>query len=241
MTSKKIALVTGANKGLGLEISRQLALEGHFVIMTSRRSDGEDAALKILERGLDVIHLILDVNRHDEIQHVLNVIESRFGRLDILINNAGVLLDRSTTLLDSSENDLRITLETNLIAPITLCQTFVPLMIKNNYGRIVNISSSMGSIHEMSESSLAGSDWSASAYRISKTALNAVTILLAQELRGKNILVNSACPGWVRTDMGGENAPLSVEQGAKTPVWLATLPDGGPTGKFFRNKKEIPW
>lgn len=240
MSEKKIALVTGANKGLGNEIARQLAKQGHFVIMASRSDNGAGPVEKLTKEGLDVLHLILDVNKPGDIQSAKDWIEDEFNRLDILVNNAGVLIDRDATFLEMTENDLRETFETNFFAPVLITQKLAPLMMKHRYGRIVNISSTMGSFHEMDISPLSSS-LTASAYRLSKAAINAATILQAKELSGYNILVNTVCPGWVRTDMGGPNAPLSVEQGAKTPVWLANLPDGGPTGKFFRSMKEIPW
>lgn len=240
MSDKKIALITGSNRGLGQEIARQLARQGHLVIMSSRTESGSDSAAELAAEGLNVLHLILDVNNSGDILSAKNWIEEEFNRLDILVNNAGVLMDRDATMLEMTESDLRMTLETNTIAPILLTQKLAPLMMKNRYGRIVNISSTMGSLNDMAASPLS-SALTASAYRLSKAALNAVTILQAKELCGYSILVNAVCPGWVRTDMGGLNAPLSVEQGAKTPVWLANLPEGGPTGKFFRNMKEIPW
>jgi NAD(P)-dependent dehydrogenase (short-subunit alcohol dehydrogenase family) len=151
------------------------------------------------------------------------------GRCDILVNNAGIVADpRGSRVLDSKLATYRETLDTNLLGPLLLAQALVPLMKKNRYGRIVNISSGQGQLADMGVGT--------PAYRISKTALNALTRTLAAELQGSGILVNSACPGWVRTDMGGPGAPRTVEQGADTPVWLATLPDGGPTGGFFRDR-----
>jgi len=133
------------------------------------------------------------------------------------------------------------TLETNTFGPLLLSQACVPLMKRNRYGRIVNMSSSLGSLTEIANPDSIHAQVRSPAYRMSKTLLNGITVLLAKELMGTNILVNSACPGWVRTQMGGERAPLSPEQGAETPVWLATLPDDGPTGGFFRDRQPIPW
>ena len=151
------------------------------------------------------------------------------------MNNAGILIDESDLPSETNPKTIRTTLETNLLGPWRLCQALIPLMKRNEYGRIVNVSSGAGALSEMSGSLYAP------AYSISKTALNALTIMLASELRGSNILVNAVCPGWVRTDMGGTSAPRSVEEGADTAVWLATLPDNGPTGGFFRDRTRIEW
>ena len=157
-----------------------------------------------------------------------------YGRTDILINNAGIMIDpRGSRLLDSELKTYRDTLETNAFGPLLITQALLPLMKKRNYGRIVNLSSGRGQLSEMGSGT--------PAYRISKTALNALTRIVAAETRGSNILVNSLRPGWVKTDMGGPYAPRTVAQGADTAVWLATLPDGGPTGGFFRDRKPIPW
>src|SRR5262249_21641860 len=153
---------------------------------------------------------------------------------DVLINNAGVMLDpRGSHVLDSKEKTWHDTLAVNLFGPLLLTQALVPLMRKNGYGRIVNVSSAQGQLSDMGPGT--------PAYRVSKTALNALTRTLAAELHASGILVNAMCPGWVKTDMGGQGAPRTVEQGADTAVWLATLPDGGPTGGFFRDRKPIPW
>ena len=152
----------------------------------------------------------------------------------MLVNNAGVLLDpRGSRFLDSKLDTYRDTLETNFFGPLQLAQAVVPLMKANRYGRIVNLSSGMGQLDEMGSGT--------PAYRISKTALNALTRILAAEFRGSNILVNSMCPGWVKTGMGGDHAPITAAQGADTAVWLATLPNEGPTGGFFRARKPIAW
>ena len=159
----------------------------------------------------------------------------------MLVNNAGILIDPQTNYLDLDQDTLNQTLVTNAFGPMLLSQTSLPLMKRNNFGRIVNMSSTLGSLTDMADPDSDYTGVLSPAYRLSKALLNGVTVLLAKELRGTNILVNSACPGWVRTEMGGDRAPLSPAQGAETPVWLATLPDDGPTGGFFREKRPIAW
>ncbi len=240
-SSKPVAVVTGANRGLGLETARQLAKRDIRVIVTSRNpSKGEAALEKLLAEELDVVFHVLDVASESSVAELGAFIHSRCGRVDILVNNAGVFLDGhgaedtgGASVLTASLETLTTTLKTNLYGPLLLAQELVPLMKQQHYGRIVNVSSSMGQLSEMEGKS--------PAYRISKTALNALTRILAAETQGYNILVNSVCPGWVRTDMGGSNAERTVEQGVSGIVWAATLPDAGPTGGFFRDGQPIPW
>jgi NAD(P)-dependent dehydrogenase (short-subunit alcohol dehydrogenase family) len=231
----RVAIVTGANRGLGLEICRQLARLGHRVVLTSRDAAKGRAACKALkDAGLAIEYRTLDVTSARSIDALAAFIGDSFQRADILVNNAGVMLDaRGTRFLDSQLATYRTTFEANVWGPLLLTQALMPLMLKNRYGRIVNMSSGLGQLTDMGNST--------PAYRMSKTAVNALTCIAAAEARGSNVLVNAACPGWVRTDMGGSGATLSVEQGADTPVWLATLPDGGPSGGYFRDRKPIPW
>ncbi len=239
--SKPVAVVTGANRGLGLETARQLARRDIRVILTSRNAGkGEMALEKLLAEGLDVLFQPLDVTAESSIADLGAFIHSRCGRLDILINNAGIFLDRhgsedanAASVFNASLETLTATLKTNLYGPLLLAQELTPLMKQQRYGRIVNISSGMGQLSEMEGRS--------PAYRISKTALNALTRILAAETRGYNILVNSVCPGWVRTEMGGPNAERTVEEGATGILWAATLPDDGPSGGVFRDGQPIPW
>jgi NAD(P)-dependent dehydrogenase (short-subunit alcohol dehydrogenase family) len=232
--SDKIALVTGANRGLGLETCRQLAKLGITVILSSRDSRQGKQALHGLETAGQLVFHPLDVTDEDSIAQMATFIREQYGRLDILVNNAGIFPDKiEKSALDTPVDTLRATMETNLYGPFRLCQVFIPMMQKNNYGRIVNLSSGMGQLSDM--------NGCCPGYRTSKTALNAVTRLFADELKGTNVLINSVCPGWVRTDMGGSNASRSVEEGADTIVWLATLPDDGPSGGFFRDRQTIPW
>lgn len=231
----KVAVVTGANRGIGQEICRELAQQGIHVVLTSRdAAKGKAASDKLVAQGLPVEFHPLDVTNASSIDALAAFLREKFEGVDILVNNAGVLLDpRGSRLLDSKIEIYRDTFETNVLGPLQLTQALLPLMKKRSYGRIVNVSSGQGQLSEMSSGT--------PAYRISKTALNALTRIVAAETRATNILVNSMCPGWVRTDMGGPNASRTVEEGADTAVWLATLPDGGPTGGFFRDRKPIPW
>jgi NAD(P)-dependent dehydrogenase (short-subunit alcohol dehydrogenase family) len=230
---KAISVVTGANRGIGLEICRQLARRDIQVIMTSRdEAKGKAAQQELVAEGVGAAYHQLDVTDSASIQRLANDIRQQYGRLDALINNAGVLIDQRG-VLDTDLDTVRTTMEANVYGPWRLVQALVPLMKQGGHGRIVNLSSGMGQLSDMGSGS--------PAYRMSKTALNALTCMLAAELRQTNILVNSMCPGWVKTDMGGSGAPRSVEQGADTAAWLATLPDDGPTGGFFRDREPIPW
>lgn len=233
-TNNKIALVTGANRGIGLEACRQLAKLGITVILSSRDSaKGEQSKQQLEKQGINVIFHQLDVTNEDSLKHMETFVREQYGRLDILVNNAGIFPGKMDNALSSTVDTLRAAMETNLYGPFHLCQTFIPMMRKNNYGRIVNMSSGMGQLSDM--------NGGCPAYRTSKTALNALTRLFADELKDTNVLINSMCPGWVRTDMGGPNATRNVEEGADTIIWLATLPDGGPSGGFFRDRQLIPW
>jgi len=231
--AEKLAVVTGGNRGLGLETCRRLAQLGYTVILAARNpSAGEQAANALSADGLNVVYHHLDVTDLDTVHKLRNHIRATYDRLDVLVNNAGVFLDSTlASIMDASLKVMRTTLETNTLGAMTVAQCLIPLMYGN--GRVVNVSSCMGQLDTME------GHWPA--YRISKTALNALTRILADELSDTNVKVNSVCPGWVRTDMGGPNAERSVEEGADTIVWAATLPDDGPSGKFFRDREEIPW
>ncbi|MBD2541729.1 SDR family oxidoreductase [Coleofasciculus sp. FACHB-SPT36] len=235
---KKVAIVTGANRGLGFETCRQLAKRDIQVILTSRdEAKGKAAVEKLQAEGLEVVSHPLDVTSAESIEHLAQFIRNQFGRLDILVNNAGIardpLGDPEGSIFNTEVSTIRETMETNLHGPLMLCQALIPLMKEHQYGRVVNVSSGAGQLSDMNTGF--------PAYRISKTALNALTRIFANELEGTNILVNSVCPGWVRTDMGGPNATRSVEQGVDTIMWLATLPDDGPTSGFFRDRQPIDW
>ena len=227
----RVTLVSEANRGIGREIVRQLAEMGITTILGSR--DEEKGRTAAEGMNGNVIVKRLDVIDEDSMDRLTSFVEDEFGRLDILVNNAGIANDSGQRGVDADLGSVREALEANLFGAWRLCEAFVPLMQRNGYGRIVNISSGMGALNDMGGGS--------PAYRVSKTALNALTRILASELRGSGILVNSVCPGWVRTDMGGSDASRSVEEGADTPIWAATLPDNGPTGGFFRDRRPVSW
>ena len=230
----RVAVVTGSNRGIGREVCRQLAGLGIHVVLTARgRESGERAANELRAEGLGVQFQPLDVSDETTARRLFDWLDEEFGRLDILVNNAGIYLDRGVSASKVELDLVRETMETNFYGPLRLSQMAIPLMKRHGHGRIVNISSQMGSLNDMGSGALA--------YRVSKTALNAQTRVLANELSGSNILVNAVDPGWVSTDMGGAHAPRSVAEGADTAVWLATLPDGGPSGGFFRDRQSRPW
>ena len=230
-----VALVTGANRGIGFEVCRQLGRLGHRVILTSRDPiKGQAAAQTLVNEGLPVVFHQLDVTGEASIQALRDFVVKSYHRLDILVNNAGIYLQgEDSSVMTLSLDALRRTLDTNTFGALRMCQVFIPLMKKNHFGRVVNVSSSMGRHFYMGKM--------AAAYRLSKDGLNALTQMIAASIQTRDILVNSVHPGWVRTDMGGRSAPLSVEQGADTIVWLATLPEDGPSGGLFEDRKKIDW
>lgn len=240
MENKKIAVVTGANRGIGFQICHDLAKQGLKVILTSRdENKGKEAVAKLMNEGLEVELLVIDVSNKKSIDQFVKSLDEKYGRCDVLVNNAGIFPDSSgaggawPSVLETEIETMRRGMETNVYGPMMLIQRIVPLMKRNGYGRIVNLSSGMGQLTYM--------NGGCPSYRLSKTSLNALTRICGEELRGTNILVNSMCPGWVKTDMGGPGATRSLAEGAATAVFLATLPDDGLTGKFFRDKKEFEW
>ncbi len=231
---ENIALVTGANRGIGREIARQLAAEGLRVVVAAREeSAARDAAERLADEGGSLQGLVLDVSDAASITHAAREFAERFDRLDVLVNNAGIYPDKGYSILTASRELFARTLHTNTLGPIEVAQQFLPSLRKSPAGRIINMSSGYGQLSDLSPD--------VSAYCLSKLALNGVTIMLAQALAADRIAVNSVCPGWVRTDMGGAEAPRSVEVGADTAVWLATEADQTLTGKFFRDRTEISW
>ena len=230
----RIALVTGANRGIGLEVCRQLAERGFAVVLTARDAEKARAAANKVKSAGQVEPAVLDVSDERSIARAAAEISNRHDHLDVLINNAGINYDTWETA-ENADIDVTVaeTIRTNLLGPWRICQAFLPLLRKSRAGRIVNVSSESGSLTEMG----AGPP----AYQVTKAALNAFTRTLAGELRGARILVNAVCPGWVATDMGGAGAPRSVKEGAASIIWAATLPDNGPTGGFFRDGKPLPW
>jgi NAD(P)-dependent dehydrogenase (short-subunit alcohol dehydrogenase family) len=231
---RKIVLVTGGNRGIGYAICGQLADLGMHVILTSRdAAKGEAAADELRTARRSISTYPLDVSDPASVNRVHAHVIEEYGRLDVLVNNAALYLDENVSIFDVDIDIMRQTLETNLYGPLYLCRAFVPDMRKRGYGRVVNVSSESGQLATMGGYT--------AAYAISKTALNAMTRIMAAEVGRGDVKINTVCPGWVRTDMGGANASLSPHEGADTAVWLATLPSDGPTGGFFQNRKPIAW
>lgn len=239
----KVALVTGANRGIGLETARLLAREGFTVLLGSRdQARGEAAAAELRAEGLAAQAVKLDLTDEADFYAVATEISHRFGKLDVLVNNAGVLVHGDGQPSSASTEALRHTFETNFFGVVTLTQVLLPLLRKSPAGRIVNLSSILGSLGVLSSPNNGVSDsFKLLGYNASKTALNAFTVLLADELRATPIKVNSAHPGWVKTEMGGDAAPVEVIDGARTSFRLATLPPDGPTGGFFHLEETLPW
>lgn len=228
-----IALVTGGNRGIGFEVCRQLASAGFLVLLTARDARKAKAAADALRSAGRVEALVMDVADANSIANAAAEVAKQYERLDVLINNAGINYDTWETVANADINGTVMeTITTNLLGPWRVCQAFLPLLRKSRAGRIVNVSSESGSLADMG----AGPP----AYQVTKAALNALTRTLAGELRGSRILVNSVCPGWVATDMGGSGG-RPVADGAAGIVWAATLPKDGPTGGFFRDGEPLPW
>ncbi|MCX5495731.1 SDR family oxidoreductase [Kaistia dalseonensis] len=245
----KVALVTGGARGLGLETSRQLARKGAHVMIAARDiSRAEAAAESLLSEGLHVSTLRLEVTSVADHQTAYAAIERLHERLDILVNNAGILVDGGAGALapdqppsDAHPRTVRDIVDVNFFAPVLLTQTLLPLIKRSEAGRIVNVSSIRGSLSHMSDASSPIYRNRTLGYNASKAALNAFTILLAEELRDTAIKVNAIHPGWLRTDMGGKEADMSVEEGAEIAVHYASLPEDGPSGGFFFGEDRLPW
>jgi NAD(P)-dependent dehydrogenase (short-subunit alcohol dehydrogenase family) len=232
--SVRVAVVSGGNRGLGLEIVRQLAARGLRVALGSRSlAAGQAAATSLGELPGEVVPAQLDVSDVESVGQFTRWLHGTFGRCDVLVNNAAIAVDGVQDAATADLDLARATLETNLLGAWRLTQALVPAMRARRYGRIVNVSSGVGRLDAMASG--------IPAYRVSKTALNALTRIFADELREDGILVNTCCPGHVRTGMGGESAGLPVADGADTPVWLATLPPDGPTGGFYRAREPLAW
>jgi NAD(P)-dependent dehydrogenase (short-subunit alcohol dehydrogenase family) len=250
-SSGKVAFITGANKGIGLETARGLGRLGITVVIASRdEAKGRAAADALRAEGIPGVDAVrFDVTRPQDHQEIARHLEERYGKLDILVNNAGVMLEDTdfgapggfNTTATVAPAILRQTFETNFFAVVALTQALLPLLRKAPAARIVNLSSVLGSLVLHSDPSSGIYDKKAFAYDASKAALNAFTVHLAQGLRGTRIKVNSAHPGWVKTDMGGQAAPMEIAEGGRTGVQLATLPDDGPTGGFFHLGQPLPW
>lgn len=229
----KTALITGANKGIGHEVARQLAAKGFHVFVGARNAKaGRKAAEEIAKKCGKATFLEIDVADNNSVSKAAREFSNSVDHLDVLVNNAGIVADGDEAILEISDDLFRKTLEANTLGPLRVTRAFAPLLRKSKAPRVINVSSGSGQL-------TGGADGWAPAYSISKTALNGVTSQLAAAF--PKFAVNSVCPGWVRTDMGGENASRSVEEGADTIAWLATEAPQELTGKFLRDRKEIPW
>ncbi len=227
----RTALVTGANRGIGYEVCRQLGRNGLHIILTGRDTRAvEEAAQQLAREDLSAQPETMDVSSRESVERCAARLSRNKVHVEVLVNNAGIF--PPAKLLGMDERGIREAMNVNFFGALWTAQAFMPGMLRRNYGRVVNISSGYGSFAEGLEGP--------PAYSMSKAALNALTVRLAAECRG-NVKVNAACPGWVRTRMGGARAPRSVEQGADTIVWLATLPATGPNGGYFRDRKRIEW
>lgn len=234
LQDKQVAIVTGGNRGIGYELVKQLAWDGFKVILTSRDPEtGHEAVQKLNKLNLNVSFVVMDVDNQESIRQAAITVNERYGRLDVLINNAGVYLDENKKLVVMNPSILEKTMTTNFFGAYHMIRSFIPLMEKQGYGRIINVSSEYGAISEMS---LQG----AGAYKLSKLALNGLTQLVAAETKG-DIKINAVDPGWVSSDMGGPSAPRTPKQAAESILRLATIGSEGPNGGFFRDGKQIDW
>ncbi len=233
---KQIALVTGANRGIGQAIAIGLAAKGIHVVLGARDAATAMPTLEAVQKNGGTAEIQqLDVVKNEDRTSAIETILGRHGQLDIVVNNAGIAIDKWVKTAELPLQILRETMEVNLYAPLHLCQLALPAMQEKGFGRIVNVSSELGSLSRCEMGSTA-------AYRMSKTALNMLTRLLACEVGEQtDIQINAAAPGWVRTELGGDDAPLTPDQGADTAIWLATQPRGGPRGGFFRERQPYPW
>lgn len=230
----KNVLITGSNRGIGFEAARQFALKGYKVIMSSRDAEkGIKSQQKLIQEGLDADFLQLDVSSEENIKQSVSKIEQKYDKLDVLVNNAAIMLNKKQNITEVNKEDILMVFETNVFGPMLLIREVLPLMEKNGFGRIINISSEMGS--------LTGTQGGYTSYRMSKTSLNSVTRIFAKEVTHPNIKINTMCPGWVKTDMGGPNAHRTPQKATETILWLAELEINGPTGGFFRDGEKIPW
>lgn len=233
MAKNRVALITGANKGIGYEIARQLGEKGYHVLVGARKAEaGKQAVASLQKGGASAEFVEIDVSERASIQKAAEAMAAQFDHLDALVNNAAIMEDKAN-IAEVPDELLRRTLQTNTFGPLLVTQAFLPLLTKRPGATVVNMSSGLGQLNDMADTY--------PAYSISKTSLNAVTRQFAAALRDKGVTVNSVCPGWVKTDMGGANAPRTVQQGADTVTWLATEAPRDLTGQFLRDRKVIPW
>ncbi len=243
MADKKVALITGANKGIGKEIARQLGAQGIIVLVGARDiGRGEEAAAELKANGADAHFVPLDVTDPASIAAAASQVENNFGRLDVLVNNAGIALDGGPSSAFTLELDtLRRTYETNVFGVFSVTKAFLPLLRRSDAGRIVNVSSGLGSLAENSDPNGQYAGIKPLAYNSSKAALNMLTVIFAAELKDTPIKVNAADPGYTATDLNRHSGPRTVEQGAAIAIRLATLPADGPTGGYFDEDGPVPW
>jgi NAD(P)-dependent dehydrogenase (short-subunit alcohol dehydrogenase family) len=241
-STPRIALITGANRGIGLEVARQLGRAGMLVVVGARDdARGAEAAARLRDEGIDADAVRLDVTDDASIRAAAAELTSRYGRLDVLVNNAGIVLDRGVAPSQVPPATLRATYDTNVFGPVAVTQAFLPLLRRSTGARVVNVSSELASLAQNLDPAFRFAHIKQLAYNSSKTALNAITVQFAHELRGTPIKVNAADPGYTATDFNGHAGTQSVEEGARAVVRLALLPDDGPTGGFFNAEGAIPW
>jgi len=239
--SKPIALITGANKGIGFETARQLGKRGYRVIVTARDPGRiEEAAKKLQAEGFDATAVVLDVTKPQAAREAAKTVETKFGQIDVLINNAGIALERAG-VIDADLEKFRATYETNVIGVVAVTQAFLPLLKKSKAGRIVNVSSGLGSLALRQDPQSMYAQVMAAAYNSSKSALNMLSVILAQELAGTAIKVNIADPGYTATDINANQGTQTVQEGTEAIVRLATLDADGPTGQYFDRHGTVPW
>ncbi|WP_420572610.1 SDR family oxidoreductase [Kordia sp.] len=239
-TTKKVALITGANKGIGFETAKTLLEKGYIVILGVRDEKKGQHAVHQLQ-NVNARYVVIDVTDEKSISLAEQYIHDNFGKLDVLVNNAGIWIDFGVPMLEVSIKDIETTLKVNTVGVIAVIKEFIPLLKKSESGNIINVSSGLASLNQNSDPTYEYYDYKSLAYSTSKSALNMVTILFSYELKAANIKVNAADPGYCATDLNGKTGPRTPQQGSKIIVKLATLPSNGPTGGFFDENDKIEW
>lgn len=240
--SKKIALITGANKGIGYQIAHKLGKSGHIILAAARNEVlGKKAVEQLNEEGIESYFIQLDVTDEQSIAAAAEQVEKTFGKIDVLVNNAGIFVDLAKSPSELCIKDFRKTMEVNVFGVFLVTQAFLKLLKKSTAGRIINMSSDLGALNQASDPNSLYDAVSGPGYRVSKAALNMLTLAFAKELRSSHITVNAVSPGWCKTDLGSDAAPNTAEQGADTPAWLATQDVEKHHGKFFYKRDCIAW